>query len=122
MSKIIIQGVELDINMLDADTAERVETAVEKVQKAANDLSQNKTIKLSEGIRSICHEVFNCFDNIFGEGTDKQIFGGHTDMGDCMEAFAQLVQQTEQDGKQRIDSITQKYLPNREIRRAAGRK
>lgn len=118
MSKINIKGVELEINVLDADTAEKMENAMEHVRIKSAEFQADKSMKLSAGIRAVCQLVFECFNSIFGDGTDKRIFGNHTDMGECMEAFAELARQTKQEGKERVSSITQKYAPNREARRA----
>jgi len=122
MSKINIKGVELEINMLDADTAETVENELERVKAKTAELQADKSIKWSTGIRAICHEIFDCFNEIFGDGTDKLIFGGHTDLGECMEAFAELSRQTVDSSLQRVQSITTKYAPNREARRSSAKK
>lgn len=116
MSKININGIDLEINMFDADTAEKVENAIVHVKTKSEEIRTNTSIKFSQSIRCICNEVFDCFNTIFGAGTDKQIFGDRTDMGECLEAFAELSQQTLQAGQHQLDSITQKYAPNREIR------
>lgn len=117
MSKINIKGVELEINMLDADTAETVENALLRVKEKASEIQADKSLKWSNGIRAICHEIFDCFNAIFGDGTDTLIFGGRTDMGECMEAFAELSRQTVESGMRTVQGISSKYAPNREARR-----
>lgn len=122
MSKINIKGVELEINMLDADQAEKVEKELESVKNKCEKLQANNNMKLSDGIRKTCQIVFDCFNSIFGDGTDKRIFGNRTDMGECMEAFAELAKQTQDSGMQTVQNITSKYSPNRDARRHPAKK
>ncbi|MCI1966862.1 MAG: AP endonuclease [Oscillospiraceae bacterium] len=119
MSKIKISGVELEFNPLDADEVETYEAAIERVQKRTQEIKVDKSMKLSEGIRAICHEIFDCFNTVFGEGTDRKLFGNKTDMGACLSAFGELVQQTKAVGHEQMQEIYSKYLPNREFRRGA---
>ena len=117
MSTIKINDIELEYNALDADTVERSDTALERVKNHAAEIGTNKDLRLSQGIRAICKEVFECFNTIFGEGTDKKIFGDACDMGKAMDAFGQLAQQIQASGEKEITAITSKYTPNRKVRR-----
>jgi len=117
MSTIKINGVDLEIDMMDADTAEKVEKAIEVVKNGAAEIEANKTLRLSEGIRATCAIVFECFNNIFGEGTDHKVFGNHSNMRVCTEAFAELCAQTTQQPQNMINGLKAKYSPNRAERR-----
>lgn len=119
MATIKINDIELNFNALDADAAERVENAMERVQTRVTEIHADKSLKLSQGIRAICETVFECFNTIFGEGTDKQIFGESCDMGKALDAFGQLKIQLEQSQTKFMADLTAKYTPNRAARRAA---
>lgn len=119
MSTVTIHGVELEYNALDADTAERTEQAVKTVQERISELQQNPSTSFATEIRKACHTIFECFNTIFGNGTDKKLFGEKCDLGDCMEAFAELYKQTSESGIQRVQTIVNKYTPNRDTRRDA---
>ncbi len=118
MAQIKIKDVELEFNALDADTAEKIENAMERVNTRVSEIQADKTLKLSQGIRAICEMVFECFNTVFGEGTDKKIFGDTCDMGKALDAFGQLKGQLDQSQSKFMDDLTHKYTPNREARRA----
>lgn len=113
MDKIKIKGVELEIDLMDADVMETIETAVERVKTGSAKIQADKTMKNSQGIRAICHLVFECFNAIFGEGTDKKIFGGRTNMTECLEAFAEFCTQAVQQPKDTMAGLMAKYSPAR---------
>ena len=118
MATIKINGVELEHNGFDADTVERAEKALERVKTRSEEINADKSLKLSQAIRIVCGEVFECFNTIFGPGTDKKVFGDTCDMGKALDAFAQLTQQIVESQKDGFTALTQKYMPNREARRA----
>jgi hypothetical protein len=120
MSKITIKDTELDLDIYDADENERVLSAIQKAQKAltAIDGGDDDT---SDGIRDACHAVFECFNTIFGDGTDRKIFGNKCNLRDAMRAIFQLcdavkVQRDEFEAE--TQQFTAKYSPNRAARRA----
>lgn len=118
MAQIKINDAELEFNALDADTAEKIENALERVNTRVSEIHADKTLKLSQGIRAICETVFECFNTVFGEGTDKKVFGDTCDMGKALDAFGQLKIQLEQSQSKFMTDLTTKYTPNREARRA----
>lgn len=118
MATIKINDIELEYNALDADSIELVENALEHVKKRYAEIKADKSLKLSQGIRAVCTEVFECFNTIFGPGTDKKIFGDSCDMIKALDAFGQLVHQIIESPKAQFSALEQKYLPNRAARRA----
>lgn len=122
MSTTKINNVELEYNSLDADTVEKAEDALERVKNRCAEIGADKSLKLSQGIREICKEVFECFNMIFGDGTDKKIFGDTCDLGKAMDAFGQLAQQIVSSQRQSMTNLTTKYAPNREARRHSAKK
>ena len=115
-----IRNVELEFDFNDADDMERLENAIEKTQKNLNELKTDNK-KTSEVIRETCKSVFNCFNEIFGENTDKKIFGNKTNLNVSMEAFKDLIEarvNQENEFAEEINNIEKKYSPNRATRRA----
>lgn len=121
MSKISINGVDLEIDLLDADTAERMEAAFEHVADRVTEIEADKSIRLSQAIRAMCREIFSCFNSLFGEGTDKRVFGDQVNLEQCMMAFAELSRQAPEQSTVRMTNLMAKYAPNRETRRAAAK-
>lgn len=111
---MIINGVELeDIDIYDLEVAEKYEKAIECLE-----VIKGKTnINGSEGIRSICTAIFNVFNTVFGEGTDKKIFGNKVNLITCIKALEEFVMQINEQKKE-IEKLANKYSPNRAQRRA----
>lgn len=116
---IEMNGVQLDLNMADADENERVTTALKNVSERISKIDTGASE--ADGIRMICREVFSCFNEIFGEGTDKKVFGNKTDLNTALSAFSQLVEtvnESRENTARQVRGIIQKYSPNRAARRA----
>lgn len=114
-----INGLELVLDMEDADTAECYEQAFEAMIKEEN---ETKNIaKLSEKIRAYCRIFRNLYDRIFGEGTSAKIFENIPD--NCSEYdkiycdFLDFVKNQQSDSAQRRSGILAKYSSNRQQRR-----
>lgn len=113
-----INNVELeDLDILDADTAEKYEIAVKKVQKEAEESKVLENTSLSAMIRKQCNAIFDCFNTIFGEGTDKKVFGQKVNLMTCLKAFEELIEIANEQKKE-LEKLTNKYSPNRIQRRA----
>lgn len=110
-----INGVELaDIDVFDADTAEKYEKVLDNVVKESKNFEGLKT---SAVIRKQCGLVFDVFNSLFGEGTDKKVFGDRVNLKTCLKAFEELVEQVNEQKKE-VEEMTAKYSPNRAQRRA----
>ena len=111
---MIINGVELvDLDIYDVEVAEKYEKVLENINKP----KKFDGLKTSVVIRKQCEEIFNVFNELFGEGTDRKVFGDRVNLKICLEAFASLVEQINSQ-KQELDNIVSKYSPNRAQRRA----
>ncbi len=109
-----INNVELqDIDILDLEVAEKWEDALERVEKVAK---ITEGMKVSESIRTQCNAIFEVFNTLFGEGTDKKIFGDRVNLLTCLKAFEELVIQVKSQSAE-IEKIASKYSPNRATRR-----
>ena len=112
---MLINNVEIeDIDLLDAEVAEKYEKAID-ILKNKSGLT-NEGLGLADTIRKECNLIFNFFNEIFGEGTDKKIFGNKTNYGVCTEALKEVIAQTNEQIKE-LDKITAKYSVNRAKRK-----
>lgn len=112
---MIINGVELeDIDIYDLEAAEKYEKALAKVR----DLSTKDDSKsLSEGIKYQCNLIFDFVNELFGEDTDKKIFGNKVNLMTCMKAFEEIILNMNEQKKE-IEKLSNKYSPNRAARRS----
>ena len=116
---MLINNVELeDIDVLDADMAEKYEGALKKVVEDAKEVQETGETSMSVTIRKQCNSVFDCFNSIFGEETDKKVFGNKVNLLVCLKAFEELVEYANEQKKE-LEKMTNKYSPNRVQRRAA---
>lgn len=109
-----INNVELqDIDILDLEVAEKWEQALERVEGVAKSI---EGMKISEAIRIQCNAIFEVFNTLFGEGTDKKIFGARVNLMMCLKAFEELVTQVNSQSAE-VEKMASKYSPNRVQRR-----
>ncbi|MDU7365421.1 DUF6673 family protein [Clostridium sp.] len=78
--------------------------------------NNNTSMNMVDIIKTQCNAIFNVFNTMFGEGTDKKVFGDRVNLLICMTAFEELVSQMN-DKKAEMEKITNKYSPNRANRR-----
>lgn len=109
-----INGVELeDLDIFDLEVAGKYENALKNVE----DMNEKvKGMTVAESIRTQCNAVFNVFNELFGKGTDKKVFGNKVNLLTCLKAFEELALQMNEQ-KTEIEKITSKYSPNRAARR-----
>ena len=91
MKKIIINGVELEFDIYDADTFEKYD----KLEKAVSNIKEEADkIHAEQGfaayIRFISGTVKGGFDDIFGQGTAEKVCGKGDSLVVSMESFADL--------------------------------
>lgn len=110
---MIVNGVELEnVDIYDLEVAEKYESAIAKFSEIEEKV---KKIDGVEGIRTICNGVFDVFNTMFGEGTDKRVFGDRVNLLICIKALEEfLVQINEQ--KKEIEKLSNKYSPGRAAR------
>lgn len=84
---MLIRNIELpDIDVADADVMELFESECEKIKQGVDFTGLSR----SQAIRKQCTMVFECFNNLFGEGTAKKLFGDKTNLVECVSAFEEL--------------------------------
>ena len=109
-----INNVELELDLMDADMAEKYEKAYRKMQRDVTNIPNN--LSLAENIRKQCKLIFNFFDEVFREGTSKKIFGNKTNLRECIKAVETLIDHVNKDTEE-TNKIINKYSPNRVERR-----
>lgn len=88
---LTINGVELEFDVFDVETAAVYEDARKQVQerflemKAAEE-EENFPLVLKIG----CEAIREAFDCVFGEGTSSEVFGERMNFRESIEAFKQL--------------------------------
>lgn len=88
---MIINNVELpDIDVSDALVMENYEAAHDKVAEKMNNLDVNGK-RRSELIRIQCEAVFEFFEDVFGEGAAKKVFGESVNLTTCLNAYEAVV-------------------------------
>lgn len=118
-----VNGLTFELDLEDADTAERYETAFEQME--VEEKQMPKDGKLSEQIRAYCKLFENLYDRIFGEGSGKAILGEKANTRVCNEVydnFLNFVATQKSDTLAFQNSVVSKYSPNRAQRRAAAKK
>lgn len=114
---IKLNGVEFDLDLMDLDTAEKIERETKKVSIEA-EKARGKS--RSESIKIQCYAIFNCIDNIFGKESHKKIFRDKVNLRDCLRVFEQLIlemQKQDNEDSKEFSQIASKYSPNRAQRR-----
>ncbi|WP_195430893.1 DUF6673 family protein [Clostridium sp. D46t1_190503_E9] len=112
---MIINGVELeDIDVYDLEVAEKYDKSLERIKSLEEN---NKNVGMVEMIKINCNAIFDVFNTMFGEGTDKKVFGSKVNLLVCMKAFEELVLQINEK-KDEMEKITNKYSTNRANRRS----
>lgn len=114
---MLINGVELELDLLDADVVEKFEKECQRVAERIQDKTAYERKSNAECIRYQCGVVNDFFDSVCGKGTSEKLFGRKCNLGKSMEAFAIVISEARNGDK--INDITNKYMPapNRAVRR-----
>ena len=108
-----INGVELEVNFLDADFMEKLENCCKKVNdQAEKSKKELKDLTYSQQIKAECKIIKDFFDDLFGEGTSEKIFQGKNDLMLCLSAFQDLIE-AKAKMQQEMNSLFAKYSPDR---------
>ena len=112
-----ILGVELELDVFDADVIEVCEREFAAVKDQVGNKENYKGMSSADGIRFQCRKINDFFDHVFGEGTAEKIFKGKSNIKDHMEAFS-VVSNEVTASKDKFTAMVDKYTPNRAERRA----
>lgn len=116
--KFQIYDAEVELDFLDADEMERVEAALTRVDERSHALvAEAKNMPQSQAVRNQCKVIFDFFDDVFGEGTHKRIFGTKCNLIQALNAF-DAFNVAKDSCVNEIRAISNKYSANRAQRRA----
>lgn len=88
---MVINNVTLpDLDVADALEMERFETANDNVLNKMKQLDTNGK-RRSELIRAQCTAVFEFFEEVFGDGTAKKVFGESVNLTTCINAYEGVI-------------------------------
>ncbi len=125
MSMLKICGVDLELDLFDADVIEKFEVAVKKVLDGVHELKaaeeNGDSLSSADDMRKACGYVKNFFDEMFGQGTAKRMFGEKNNLLVCMDAFGAVCSEANK-MKGQVAALTNKYDMNRAQRRGYDRK
>lgn len=121
MANVKINGIDLTIDMLDADTVEKYQKLNEQMAKDIKDPKMFEGLSVPDAMRKQCSLVDKYLDDLFGAGTADKVFQGNKgNLGARLDAFA-LCSRLSDTASDRITALTQKYGLNRAQRRATAK-
>ena len=91
MSKIEINGVELELNLLDADVVEEYERLTKKIVARIQNKKAYEGKSNAEAMRYQCRCVDEFFDGLFGPGTSEELFPKKGDLAARMDGFGKAM-------------------------------
>lgn len=119
-NKVIINGIELELNLFDADIMEKYERLNEEIKDRISDPKAYEGKTTAEGMRFQCRCVEDYFDGLFGVGTSAKVFPKNNDLRIRMDAFGQATALAGTINGQ-IGELVNKYSPQRVQNRAERR-
>ena len=109
---MIVNNVNLpDLDTGDAIMMEHYEKVVNDTTKKINKVSETSGTR-SVKIRAICTAIFEAFNELFGEGTDRKVFGNAVNLNTCIDAYGELIDNVNNLDKQLGQQIRNKFTPN----------
>lgn len=111
-SKIVINDITLELNVLDADTMEKCETLVPELSDKVGEPEQYEGLTHADKLRLQCRHIRRFFDTLFEDGISEDLFPNKGDLGAHLDAVAQVVA-VFRNSENSYDSIFEKYSLNR---------
>lgn len=87
---MIINGKNIDIDILEADTAEKYLSALEYVKHSADEY---KGGSISDVIKAQCTVIYKFFDIILGDGESEKLFDGKKSLAVCIDVYEDFIKQ-----------------------------
>lgn len=88
---MIINGKNIDIDILEADTAEKYASALELAKQAAEEYKGGD--RISDTIEAQCAIIYKFFDTILGDGESEKLFDGKKSLLVCFDAYEDFIKQ-----------------------------
>ena len=106
--ELIINGVTLNGDLMDADFMEKFEIGMTKMRDSAQAAKTAGYTTAAEHYRAQCGVVNTCFDDIFGPGTADAIFQGKMNVREHLLAIEQVSEWAAGERKA-LNDLTNKY-------------
>lgn len=87
---LIINGIKLEGNLMDADFMEKFESSMIKMRDSAQAKKRETFPTAAANYRAQCEVVNTCFDEIFGDGTAQKLFGGKMNVMEHLKAIEKV--------------------------------
>ena len=111
-----INGYEFEVDMEDAETADRYLAALKVLENARN----TEVNSISEKIRTYCKTFREFYDTFLGEGTSEKIFSGVKDNSrkydEVFESLLDVISRQRVESEGRMSGIAQRYAPKRRLK------
>lgn len=112
---MVLNGFELeDLDIYDLEVAEKFDKALKDIDIVKEEVKGMGNV---DGIRTLCTAIFDVFNAMFGEGTDKKVFGNRVNLLICLKTLEEFVLKMKEQEKE-MDKLMNKYSPNRAARRS----
>lgn len=122
MSKFKINGVELELDLMEADTLAAYEQCMKDVSERIQDEDSYEGDTVAEKLKYQCRVVREGFEGLFGAETVKKIFAGkENNLFVHMNAFSDLVGEGQKSVAE-MKALAAPFIPNRAQRRAGDKK
>lgn len=122
MGKFKINGVELELDLMEADTLAAFEQCMKDVSERVQDEDSYEGDTVAEKIKYQCRIVREGFEKLFDAGTVKKIFAGkENNLFVHMKAFSDLVGEGQKCAAE-MKALAAPFVPNRAQRRAGDKK
>ena len=119
MNKFKVNSVELEYDILDLDEMERYYDVTDRITEELQRAAENE--RPVDRLRRICQSALEGFDELFGAGTAREIFGDRTRVDDIMLGYTAMVNAMNDAmsaGTAEINAAMQAAPRNRAARRA----
>lgn len=120
MKTITINGVDLELDLMDADEMERFERLNQECMDKVRNPKSYEGKPASAGIKWQCQCIKDFFDSFFGAGTATRLFGTSNHLGKHFEAYAEVAAAS-RSLRGELDEIGKKYNIDRLSDRAGNR-
>lgn len=108
-----INGCEFEVDMEDAETAEKYLSALEVLENSEN----SQVSSLADKIRTYCKGFRDFYDAFLGDGASEKIFSGINDNSrkydEVFESLLDFISRQRAESESRKSKITQRYAPKR---------
>lgn len=114
MSRVNLNGVEIEYDFTDADNWDAIQAAVKDLEEYDRTHEYDPSDP-GESIRHACKGYNQFFDDVFGEGMAERLFHGKNSMKEHKDTFVKVIELANGQMEEAVnftDTIN-KYSPNR---------